>query len=295
MVGFARSWRATEPPRRTWSGLRSVTRISARCVVSGNCWRWRVLQKRCFAGCENRFRLLAPSYRWCRRCPSGARSIENGESWSMNPNNSIRYHDDAALFREALTFTESTTRFSARLVEKDYFCSVLLKELFAFDPSSLVFKGGTCLSKVHAEFYRLSEDLDFAISVPTEMPRRARSKSVEPVKRRLAGLDRRIPHFRVLDALRGYNNSTQYVARLGYRSLVTGQEETIKVEISVREPILDPVERLPACTLLIDPFRRVRAVGPFPVGCISCREAYAEKLRAALSRRDPAIRDFFDL
>ena len=29
----------------------------------------------------------------------------------------------------------------------------------------LVFKGGTCLSKVHADFYRLSEDLDLIIPV----------------------------------------------------------------------------------------------------------------------------------
>jgi len=31
------------------------------------------------------------------------------------------------------------------------------------------------------------------------------------------------------------------------------------------------------------------------VPVLSCRETYAEKLRAALTRREPAIRDFFDL
>jgi hypothetical protein len=31
------------------------------------------------------------------------------------------------------------------------------------------------------------------------------------------------------------------------------------------------------------------------VQAITLREAYAEKMRAALSRREPAIRDFFDL
>lgn len=213
----------------------------------------------------------------------------------MSLNNPSRYHEDVALFREALTFTESTTGFSARLLEKDYFCSVLLADLFASDLPSLVFKGGTCLSKIHAEFYRLGEDLDFAISSPAESSRGRRSALVAPAKRRLAGVNRRIPIFRVLEAIRGYNNSTQYIARLGYGSLVTGQEETIKVEISVREPMLDPVECLPARTLLVDPFRRLPAVDPFSVACLSCRETYAEKLRAVLSRRDPAIRDFFDL
>lgn len=213
----------------------------------------------------------------------------------MNQGNASRYHEDVALFREALTFTEATTGFSARLVEKDYFCSVLLGDLLALEHPPLVFKGGTCLSKIHAEFYRLSEDLDFSISVPTEASRSGRSKLAEPAKGHLAGLARRVPALRVIDALRGHNNSTQYIARLGYHSLVTGQEETVKVEVSVREPVLDPVERLPTRTLLMDPFRRSWAVAPFPVACLSCREAYAEKLRAALSRRDPAIRDFFDL
>jgi len=40
-----------------------------------------------------------------------------------------------------------------------YFCTVLLQYLSAAEPQ-LVFKGGTCLAKVHDEFFRMSEDLD---------------------------------------------------------------------------------------------------------------------------------------
>ena len=36
-------------------------------------------------------------------------------------------------------------------------------------------------------------------------------------------------------------------------------------------------------------------MAPFTIRVLTRREAYAEKLRAALSRREPAIRDFFDL
>jgi hypothetical protein len=46
---------------------------------------------------------------------------------------------------------------------------------------------------------------------------------------------------------------------------------------------------------LIDPLTRSPAVTPVAVRAISLQEAYAEKSRAALTRRDPAIRDFFDL
>ena len=77
----------------------------------------------------------------------------------------IRLHaEDAALLREAVSYTAAETGFSARLIEKDYFCSVAL-EYLARECGNLTFKGGTCLSKIHGGFYRLSEDLDF--SIPT--------------------------------------------------------------------------------------------------------------------------------
>ncbi len=74
-------------------------------------------------------------------------------------------HEDPELFLEALNFTAATTAFAARLIEKDYFCSVLLNHIFKKLGALLVFKGGTCLAKVYAGFYRLSEDLDFMIPI----------------------------------------------------------------------------------------------------------------------------------
>jgi len=205
------------------------------------------------------------------------------------------YHDDSDLFRQALSFTESETGFSARLVEKDYYCSILLCDLFAAEATGSAFKGGTCLSKVHCDFYRMSEDLDFALSLPVDATRSQRSKRVTATKAHLVGLPKRIPCFRIVDALQGYNNSTQYIGRVCYQSCVTGQEEYIKVEFSVREPILEPLERLPLRTLLFDPFSGASAVEAMHIPVLSCRETYAEKLRAALTRREPAIRDFFDV
>jgi predicted nucleotidyltransferase component of viral defense system len=213
----------------------------------------------------------------------------------MTEHDDLAYHDDVDLFRDALFFTESETGLSARLIEKDYYCSVLLQDLLSARVPDLAFKGGTSLSKVHGDFYRLSEDLDFGISTPLDAPRRERSKRVAVVKDHLGKLPQRVPCFQITDPLRGYNNFTQYNGRISYRSLVTGQEEFVKVEISVREPIIEPVARLPAKTLLTDPFRRVSALDSIPIAVLSCREAYAEKLRAALTRRDPAVRDFYDV
>ena len=49
----------------------------------------------------------------------------------------------------------------------------------------LVFKGGTCLSKVYADFYRLSEDLDLVVPVPIDARRSARSELAAPLERHL--------------------------------------------------------------------------------------------------------------
>ncbi len=205
------------------------------------------------------------------------------------------YHEDLDLFREALSFTQSESGFGTRLVEKDYYCSLLLQDLARMTSALWAFKGGTCLSKVHSDFYRMSEDLDFAFSIPLGASRPQRSKMIVPLKEHLAKLPSRLACFHAAEALRGYNNSTQYIGDLRYRSVVTGQDEAIKIEFSVREPILEPVKHLPARTLLVDPFHQRPAIGPVVIPALSCRETYAEKLRAALTRREPAIRDFYDI
>jgi predicted nucleotidyltransferase component of viral defense system len=205
------------------------------------------------------------------------------------------YHEDSRRFRDALTRTASETGFSERLIEKDYYCSVLLKDLEALFGQGLVFKGGTCLSKVHAEFFRLSEDLDFGMSLKPDASRGDRRRAANPIKGHLVSVVARLPFFSELVALTGQNNNKHYNGKLAYRSLVTGEYEAIKIEVSLREEVLLPSEQLAAKTLLIDPLTNAAALAPVVVRALSLREAYAEKTRAALTRRDPAIRDFFDI
>lgn len=203
-------------------------------------------------------------------------------------------HQQPAMFREALTLTRQQTGFSERLIEKDYFCTVLL-EYLASGSGRLVFKGGTCLAKVHANFYRLSEDLDFVIPMATDAPRAQRRQQAAGLKEIVAHLPARLTGFRIVAPLTGANNSTQYVAVACYASLVTGGEETIKIEVGLREPLLLSVTTSAAQTILLDPITRQPLVRPLTLHCIAKQEAFAEKFRAALTRRDVAVRDFFDL
>jgi predicted nucleotidyltransferase component of viral defense system len=207
----------------------------------------------------------------------------------------INAHEDAILFREAVQFTAAESGFVPRLIEKDYFCTVLLAYLSAAAGNELVFKGGTCLTKVHTELYRLSEDLDYSIPVAADTPRAERSRRAEQVKMALSRLDKAVAEFRVIETLKGANRSTQYLAVIGYNSVVGRQEETIKIEVSLREPLLRPVIDGVARTMLQNPLTNRPMVMPISLRCIDRMEGLAEKFRAALSRREPAIRDFFDI
>ena len=206
----------------------------------------------------------------------------------------LRFHEDAAFFRAAVNFTAAQTGFAPRLIEKDYFCSVVLQYLAEAVPA-LVFKGGTCLAKVHLGFYRMSEDLDFVISMPVDATRAERSRNAADPKQAVAIIGKQLSGLRVVSPLAGANASRQYVGVIGYTSLLGSREETVNIEVGLREPVLTSVGRGEAQTLLLEPISGAPVVPSVPVPCLSREEAIAEKLRAALSRRDVAIRDFYDL
>jgi hypothetical protein len=206
----------------------------------------------------------------------------------------IRLHEDVALFREALSFTAARTAFPANLIEKDYFCTVLLAYL-ASVPGEHVFKGGTCLAKVYGEFYRLSEDLDFAIPMPSAASRTERGKKIATLKEAIAHLPRNMHCFEAIVPLRGANDSTQYIGSVRYISCLDGQPQVLQIEVSLREPLLRPATTGMARTLLLDPVIDKPAVRQLSLRCIDAIEALAEKFRAALTRREAAIRDFYDV
>jgi predicted nucleotidyltransferase component of viral defense system len=201
---------------------------------------------------------------------------------------------DPEFFQTAVNFSVRRTGFAARLIEKDFFCSLLL-EYLASASKDLVFKGGTCLAKVYAGFYRLSEDLDFVIPMPADAKRTDRSRKAGVLKHIVTEMPSHLPSFSVIKPLTGANNSTQYITVIGYRSLMSGQPETIKIEVGLREPLLMAAQTNLANAILLNPVSDRPLLNPVSLNCISEKEAFAEKFRAALTRRDVAIRDFYDI
>lgn len=216
----------------------------------------------------------------------------------MDPsrNKVITVHEDKDFFREAVLFTAGQTGLNANLIEKDYYCTVLLQYLYQQPDSPLIFRGGTCIGKVYADFYRLSEDLDFLIATPPEASISARRKLIAPVKEWVSRISASAGVFTPPDAFTGHNSSRQYVAYVNYPSIFLSEELShIKIDVGLRETTLMPPLQMKARTLLLNPFTRKFLVSDIDVITLTMEEAIAEKLRAALTRLEPAIRDFFDI
>ncbi|MBI3534674.1 MAG: nucleotidyl transferase AbiEii/AbiGii toxin family protein [Deltaproteobacteria bacterium] len=212
--------------------------------------------------------------------------------------NKLLPHLDKNIFREAIQFTQKQTGFSARLIEKDYYCSVILSVLYSKVSemiSHVFFKGGTLLNKVHVGFYRLSEDLDFTISTSPKAKRSERSHKASEFKTFIELLHEKIACLKIEKPLVGSNNSVQYNATIKYQSVLIDMEERILFEIGLREEVYAQNNLGDAATLVQDPYTEVPLLPLVRVKCLTLKEAFAEKIRAALSREKAAIRDVYDL
>lgn len=209
--------------------------------------------------------------------------------------NFTRIDLDKDFFREAVRYTGRRLGFAESLIEKDYFCSLVLAYLYAGGDRRMVFRGGTALNKIYSGFYRLSEDLDFSIPTPLDSTRGERSKLVEPFKKLLEELPKIIPELTLAEKLTGRNNSLQYIGKVHYSSCLGPAPGTILIEIGLREPSLTAMEVRKAATVLLAPSTGNPIATDFAVPVLSLKEAYSEKIRALFCRREPAIRDLYDV
>ena len=71
-------------------------------------------------------------------------------------------HKDKNLFERTIFQVAQRSGIESGIIEKDYYVSLLLKELSQTLPS-MIFKGGTSLSKCHKVIKRFSEDIDITL------------------------------------------------------------------------------------------------------------------------------------
>ncbi|MFH1015052.1 MAG: nucleotidyl transferase AbiEii/AbiGii toxin family protein [Nitrospirota bacterium] len=204
-------------------------------------------------------------------------------------------HNDRGEFLKILERTSAQTGFPLRLLEKDYYITIILSKINELS-RDLIFKGGTCLSKVYYSYYRLSEDLDFTLKLSVRNSTRTiRSNAMKPIKESikvfLKNFDMRIED---LDKT-GHRESTQYICYLDYNSVVLNKKESIKLEIGLRfNPVL-PTATKKVNHKFLHPFTKELLFDAGSVNCLALKELVAEKLRAAATREVIAGRDFYDL
>ena len=86
-------------------------------------------------------------------------------------------HHDEELFREVIFSAAADLNLPIPIIEKDYYVTILLKELSEQAPMC-VFKGGTSLSKCHHAINRFSEDIDIAFAAPLTKEMCIRDRSI---------------------------------------------------------------------------------------------------------------------
>jgi len=155
-------------------------------------------------------------------------------------------------------------------LEKDYVIAVVLRAIYADDNlrQVLVLKGGTALHKLYLGL-RLSLDIDFTAHRPVALDELKPAVEVSEISGQIKD------HHLFPDALT--------IRRLGYIGPLDFPN-SIKIDVSFREPLLLP----PLTQLFTTPY-----FDPFPVTAMQLEEILAEKLRATLMRGAP--RDVYDL
>ena len=201
---------------------------------------------------------------------------------------------DREKLKDILPAIAGKLKFRPAIVEKDYYLTVILNQIETRLSERIVFKGGTLLNKIHLNYHRLSEDLDFTWHGEVGT-RSERSRAIAPIREKMPEFLKAIGLTSDKPEGEGFNNSTQYLFKLKYPSVFMEKEESVKLEISLRQPPLDKPVHNVIKHFYQDPFTGEDLFPPGKVLSLSLNEAVAEKLKAAMTRRDVAVRDYYDL
>ena len=80
-----------------------------------------------------------------------------------------------------------------------------------------------------------------------------------------------------------------------YTSDIDGKEQTVQFDFKIIEWYQLPTQHQKIQDIFTHPLTREKLFDDQTIQCISLDEAMAEKVRAALTRRTPAIRDLYDI
>jgi predicted nucleotidyltransferase component of viral defense system len=101
--------------------------------------------------------------------------------------NKIKLHTEKDDLKNAILITSKSTSIAPDFIEKDYWISLILKRLSKSKyVDSVVFKGGTSLSKGHKLIHRFSEDVDIAVIIKPETSGNQTKTLIRTVEKEIA-------------------------------------------------------------------------------------------------------------
>ena len=177
-------------------------------------------------------------------------------------------------------------------LEKDFLLTIILIK-FGEKYSDLIFKWGTCLNKIYFPYFRLSEDLDFVLDV--DLGRTARKTLLKEYEESFVE-DLALLGLTLRDERTKFDEYKLAMFTFEYQSAINNSLQTIKLDISLKWRLSLLPKGGKIQSIFIDSvYEEAIFSQEHTISCIDLTEALAEKMRAALTRREPAIRDFFDI
>jgi len=88
-----------------------------------------------------------------------------------------------------IPFIAEKYNFRLETIEKDYYLTLILNSIESHLSDKIVFKGETLLNKIHLNYHRLSEDIDFTCFNPEGLDTRSRrSRVITPIREKMPNL-----------------------------------------------------------------------------------------------------------
>ncbi len=184
----------------------------------------------------------------------------------------------------------NTQKFDIYKLEKDFLLTLVLIRFWEIYPE-LVFKWGTCLNKIYFPYFRLSEDLDFVIS--KNIWRASRKSHLKKYEQSIIHELSKL--WIILREKIKIREHTVWLFTFEYMSIIDTSLQTIKIDISLWKELVRPTYTWIIQSIYRDEILEESIFWEQTIMCIDIQESLAEKIRAALTRTTPAIRDFFDI
>ncbi len=177
-------------------------------------------------------------------------------------------------------------------LEKDFLLTLILIK-FSKNFPDLIFKWWTCLNKVYFPYFRLSEDLDFVLDAENlwRMARKILLKKYEnEFVKNLSILGLKLQDWRTK-----FDEHKLAFFTFEYKSIIDWSIQTIKIDISLKHNLVLLTQNWEIKSIFKDPIFEENIFWKHTIKTMNLEEMLAEKIRASLTRIQPAIRDFFDI